>query len=633
MRVDSGCARLNRGVASVAPWRQVPEAAPAGTIGSNIVLRILAVTFVFAPAMAHGAAGQLAIFPLKQVRAGMTGTGRTVFSGSRVEEFKVEILGVLDNVGPKQSLILARLSGGPLQHAGVMQGMSGSPVYLEGKLAGAVAMAFPFAKDPIAGIRPIEDMLSLSPGAHPPGRQPAERPFAGAITPWDTDVVRVAQTGRPSIRLAGDSRLVDIATPISFGGFTQRTIEEFSGQLRALGLEPRQAISGGGGSLPASGHAPPLEPGSMISVQLISGDYTVGADGTVTCIDGNAVYAFGHRFLALGDTELPFSRAEVITLLPNLSSSFKISVPREWRGTITQDRTTAVTGQLGRQAGMAPVTIQVRRGGVTRRYRMEVVNDRYLAPFLMQMAVFSAIDATERSTGGSSLSIRSELQFDNNVAPVRMQNLYAGDTAVSQIAALSVAAPLSYALNAGFDSVKLKSASVDIESADEKKQVQIEQLWSSTATVRPGDGFDILTVLAGENGRQTTNRVRYQVPVGAPVGTLYVTAADASVTNLTEYRQMLTAQPKSPGTVIRFLNELRSNTNAYVRIWRAEPVYQVQGEDLPNPPPSLALILARAQGGLAGAAMPRNAKVAEIVIPAGDLAVTGSKTIQVEVKE
>ncbi|MCX6623602.1 MAG: hypothetical protein NTY38_21560 [Acidobacteria bacterium] len=275
---------------------------------------------------------QLAIFPLKQVRAGMMGTGRTVFSGSRVEEFKVEILGVLDNVGPKQSLILARLSGGPLQQTGVMQGMSGSPVYLEGRLAGAVAMAFPFSKEPIAGIRPIEDMLALSQGTQPAPKMPARRPAVTSITPWDTDLARAPEGERTSVRVAGDSRLVEIATPISFGGFTEHTIEAFSGQLRRLGLEPRQALSGGGKpGQPGSGRKA-LEPGSMISVQLLSGDYSVGADGTLTCIDGRTVYAFGHRFLALGDTQLPFARAEVIALLPNLSSSFKISMAREWQG-------------------------------------------------------------------------------------------------------------------------------------------------------------------------------------------------------------------------------------------------------------------------------------------------------------
>ena len=139
-----------------------------------------------------------AIFPLKDIRAGQHGIGRTVFSGTRVEEFDVEILGVLENLGPKESIILGRLKGGPLEHTGVMQGMSGSPVYIDGKLAGAVALSFPFSKDPIAGIRPIEDMLRVQP-----------------------DGPRVMARERYVSR---ESRLEEIATPVSFSGFTSATL-------------------------------------------------------------------------------------------------------------------------------------------------------------------------------------------------------------------------------------------------------------------------------------------------------------------------------------------------------------------------------------------------------------------------
>jgi hypothetical protein len=272
-----------------------------------------------------------AIFPLKDVRAGQRGIGRTVVSGSRVEEFQVEILGVLENLGPRESIILARLKGGPLENTGVMQGMSGSPVYIDGKLVGAVALSFPLSKEAIAGIRPIEDMLRVEPrpvrniaSASPP---PRRRPF-----------------------VAGETRLEEIATPVSFSGFTPGTLEHFAPQLRELGWDPRQGISGGGAPSDRLGDPRRLEPGSMISVQLLSGDMSVGADGTVTAIDGDRVYAFGHRFLAEGPTDLPFALAEVLALLPNLSSSFKISTAREWMGAITADRDTAISGLTGQQA-------------------------------------------------------------------------------------------------------------------------------------------------------------------------------------------------------------------------------------------------------------------------------------------
>ncbi|MEO8025512.1 MAG: SpoIVB peptidase S55 domain-containing protein, partial [Bryobacteraceae bacterium] len=269
------------------------------------------------------AIAQSLIMPLKEVRAGQKAIGRTVFAGGNVEDFQVEILGVLENLGPKQSLILGRLSGGPLSETGVMAGMSGSPVYIDGKLAGAVALAFPFSKQAIAGIRPIEEMLAAT--------VPQASPRAAVDSPFDTRWLD--KLPGPLAVNAGGSRMIEVATPVSFAGFTRGTLEQFTPQLEALGLSPRQGQSGGavraGGPL---GDPSKLEPGSMISVQLMSGDMTVGADGTVTRIDGTRIWAFGHRFLDAGPTEMPFARAEVITLLPSLNNSFKISAAKEWMG-------------------------------------------------------------------------------------------------------------------------------------------------------------------------------------------------------------------------------------------------------------------------------------------------------------
>ena len=212
------------------------------------------------------AAGQIAIYPLRDVRAGQHAIGKTVFQGNKIEEFQVEILGVLENVGPRQSIILARLSGGPLAETGVMQGMSGSPVYMDGRLVGAVALAFNFSKEPIAGIRPIEEMLAVGDPAGPPAKVPRAAP------------VRKVASNSDSFA----SKLIDIATPVSFSGFTAGTLDQFAPQLKKLGLEPRQGVSSGG-KLPSKLGAPAsLRPGDMIAVELLSGDMSIGAEGTVT---------------------------------------------------------------------------------------------------------------------------------------------------------------------------------------------------------------------------------------------------------------------------------------------------------------------------------------------------------------
>lgn len=552
-----------------------------------------------------------AIFPLKDVRAGQHGIGRTVFAGTRVEDFQVEILGVLDNVGPRQSIILARLSGGPLANTGVMQGMSGSPVYIDGKLVGAVALSFPQSKEAIAGIRPIEDMLRVDP-------QPAAdgtRQLAANLPP------------RRSPFVAGDQRLEEIATPVSFSGFTTATLDHFAPQLRTMGLDPRQGVSGGGAPDEKLGDPKKLEPGSMISVQLLSGDMSTGADGTVTAIDGDRLYAFGHRFMAAGPTDMPFAQAEVLALLPNLSSSFKISTAREWMGSITADRDTAIAGLTGHAASMIPVEIRVGANV----YRMRMVQDRVMTPLLTQMAVFSAIDATERSIGPETYSIRGQIDFEGG--SVHLDDVYSGDLAVAAIASGSVASTVGFALQSGFDALRVKNMTLDVSPVLKRGQSQILDL-IGPRTARPGEDLDILVVLGKENGVEMSRHVHYRVPVGAPNGTLYFTVSDATATNIVEFQAAVGTPQHSPAEVLNLLNGLRSNTKAYLRVWRSEPSFTVEGRDLPDPPASLAMILTRAQAGSTNLALARGAKLAEIeVSPGPGLVVTGTKTVQVEVKD
>ncbi|MGO4881830.1 MAG: SpoIVB peptidase S55 domain-containing protein [Bryobacteraceae bacterium] len=584
-------------------------------------------------ALAAALHAQTAFFPLKDIKPGLHGIGKTVFAGNRIDEFQVEVLGVLENIGPKQSLILARLSGGPLAETGVLQGMSGSPVYIDGKLAGAVAMAFPFAKEAITGIRPIEEMVRVTDaGSWPAPVQVARNEVSLASLYASKDLTRLLPP-RPDSTLR-DAKLIDIATPVSFAGFTRATLDYFAPQLRAAGLEPAQGVSSGGSSNPHMGDPSALKPGSMISVQLMTGDLSIGADGTVTYIDGTKIYAFGHRFLAVGSTELPFTRSEVLALLPVMSASFKISAPKETMGVILQDRNTAIAGELGRAAAMAPISITVSRGG--RRlddYRMQMVNDRFLSPLLVQMAVFNTIDATERTMGASSFRVTGEIEFQGSSAPLKVNNMYAADTGSALIASLSTAIPLAYVLQSGFDALELKKVALDIESFDAKKQLQIDSVSVARREVRAGGKVELTTMLVGENGVEVARTIVYQVPEGLTPGPLYFTVADGMTTNLTDLRQIVSAQPKSIAQLISTVNSLRANTKAYIRVWRPEPAFQLEGADLPDPPPSVAMILAGSQTAQGGITQTRNSKIAELEVGAGDSVINGSKTIQVEVKE
>lgn len=569
--------------------------------------------------IAQPAYSALSIMPLKDVRAGMHGVGKTVFSGDKVEDFQVEILGVLENTGPKENLILGRLSGGPLEHTGVMQGMSGSPVYIDGKLIGAVALAFPYAKDPIAGIRPIEEMLKVdSAPAQPPARRLSSV----------SDPIAMLPAREPAG--FGDTRMTEVGTPLSLSGFTARAVELFAPQMRKLGLEPAQGISTGGAPEDVMGNPSKLQPGSMISVELMTGDMSVGADGTVTAIDGNKVYAFGHRFLAVGPTDLPFTRSDVITLLANTNTSFKISSGRELMGIISQDRDTAIAGSLGKRADMFPLDIGVTEDTKqVQTYHMKLVNDRYLSPVLFQMALFSAIDATQRAAGVSSVVVHGSIEFENRKDKVELQNIYAGDGGEAMQTSTATAIPLAYLMQAGFDALKVKKISVQLESFDSKKELNIGQVYLSRKEVKAGDTIELMTQFEGENGVELTKSLKYRIPLGTAPGTLYFTVADGSQTGLAELKQIINETPHSPEQSISTVGRLRPSDKAYVRVWRAEPAYEVAGEELPDPPPSLALVLGTTQS----VAQNRNSKIAELVIDAGEMMVTGSRTVQVEVKE
>jgi hypothetical protein len=574
------------------------------------VCRFVVSLFLAAGFWPQFAAGQIAIYPLRDVRAGQHAIGKTVFQGNKIEEFQVDILGVLENVGPRQSIILARLSGGPLAETGVMQGMSGSPVYMDGRLVGAVALAFNFSKEPIAGIRPIEEMLAVGDSGQPSGAP------------------KVASNGDP---LA--SKLINIATPVSFSGFTAGTLDQFASQLKKLGLEPRQGVSSGG-KLPSKMGAPAsLRPGDMIAVELLSGDMSIGAEGTVTAVDGKSVYAFGHQFMSVGNTELPFARAEVLTLLPNLNSSFKISSPLEWMGAITQDRSTSIYGELGRKADTIPLSITVKDGRrAPLAYHMQMIQDRVLSPYIVQTSVYSAMDATERTLGLASYSLHGGVEFVNGAPSLKLDNTYAGDFNVPLQASSGVSSPLASILGAGFDALKIKSINLEIEASERKRFLQVDQISASPKQVHPGATVELSVTLTGENGLEVQKNVRYRVPVGAPAGVLNFTVSDGSMSNALDYQQMAGEPPKSATQLVSFLNNLRPNTNAYVRVWRTDPAFQVQGQDLPDPPPSVGLILARTQAAQ-GVWVPRGSKIDELQIQTGDVVVSGSKTAQVEVTE
>ena len=556
-------------------------------------------------------------FPLKDVRPGLRGVGRTVFEGNRIQEFQVEILGVLENLAPKQSIILARLSGGPLSETGVMQGMSGSPVYIDGKLLGAVALGFPFSKEPIAGIQPIEQMIADS------NLKSVRAGFAHALPP-------------PSGAF-GD--LAEILTPLSLTGFTPATLQAFASDFRKLGFQPLQGVSGG--TPTSQEYSGTVSPGSMISVQLLSGDMNMSADGTVTYVDGKHVYAFGHRFLDTGSTEMPFARAEIVAVVPSLNTSFKVSRARQWVGTITSDRNTAISGEIGRRAHTLPLSIDVHSAATgTHEYHFQVVNDRLLTTLITQTVLFSAIDATERNFGAASLRLQGKVEFEDGLPALNIRDMFISDNALAQQVSADAVVPLGFVLGGGFTNIHIRHIGFTLEPLETKRQLRIAQIWADHHTVQPGETIGITALFEGEDGLRMTRSATYHVPVGAPVGNLNITVSDANALNFPDFAGLSQSALHDPAQMIQAINQFRDNDSAYVRIWRQEPAFTVTGPspggELTDPPPSIMLVLADPSGSTTvnpAVTATRGSGIAEIPLPLSGHVVSGAKTIQVEVKE
>jgi hypothetical protein len=606
---------------------------------SGAKLKILGLFLALVFAVAQGARAQ-DFFPLKDVRPGLRGIGRTIFQGNHIEDFQVEILGVIQNAGPKQDIVLARLSGGPLAEAGVIQGMSGSPVYIGGKLLGAVALGFAFSKEPIAGIQPIEQMIADS-------SFPAEamtRPLAqtGARSAQaNVRLVYGAPLRLPSLPASAFplENMSQILTPLALSGFTPRTLETFAPEFRKLGFQPQQAVSSGSPS--SHNLSGGVQPGSMISVELVSGDMSIGADGTVTYVHDKRLYAFGHRFLDSGSIEMPFARSEVIAVLPTLNTSFKLSSPKEWVGTILSDRATAVAGEIGRRARTIPANIAIQSANTgAHSYRMQIVNDRLLLPFLTQTVLFSAIDATERTLGSGTIRLHSHITFEGDLPAMDLHDVFVSDSGLAVQVSSDAVVTLAFVLSAGFDSVRVKEMSFEMEPVQAKRQLYITQAWTSAHEVRPGDSVTVSALLGGENGAQLMRQATYKIPIGAAPGLLNFTISDANTLNFPEFAGMNAASAKTASNLIQLINRYRGAEAAYLRVWRSEPAFSISGPlpggEITDPPPSVMLILADpSESPTSNTAQlaTRGSGIAEIRVPVDGYVVSGAKTVQVEVKE
>src|SRR5579872_2150595 len=328
--------------------------------------------------------------PIDQIHAGMRGVAYTVFQGVKPEAMDVEVLGVLHNVnGPKGDIILVRLHGQKVEYTGVVAGMSGSPVYFDGKLAGALAFRIgEFSKEPIAGVTPIADMLEIN----ALDKSPSEE--AAAIKPEVTNAA--GKTAAPGLASAiGNSTqnfadyLKPIDAPLVFNGFSEDAIRAFAPQFAAAGIVPVM----GAGSVSNDKQPEPLVPGSAVSAILVRGDMDIAATCTVTYIDPQRLLACGHPLLQFGSVDLPMNKATVLATLPSPLNAFKIVNTTETAGTFVQDRHTGILGVFNKQPDMIPVTLTIHggSGAPPKEFHYEVLNNPRLSPIAVMATVFNAL--------------------------------------------------------------------------------------------------------------------------------------------------------------------------------------------------------------------------------------------------
>jgi SpoIVB peptidase S55 len=585
---------------------------------------------------------------IADIKPGMIGIGRTVFDGTHVEEFKVNIIGVLENViGTHRNLILAKLEGGPLANTGVIAGMSGSPVYIDGKLIGAVSYSLgSFPKEPIAGITPIAEMTDSAAvtdirpaGAKvrlefPLTRDGLTAAFRKALN-WNrpfADRPSDAQfTGVSALGLSGDqlgTLMRPIATPLAMSGFDPDVADLLGSAFRDQGFIPSGGAAGGAriGEMAYSG---PLKPGDAVGVMLVGGDLQLGATGTVTHIDGDQVYAFGHPMYNLGPTEFPMTRAYVYTVLPSLFSSMKLSSVGEVIGTVVQDRATAIGGRLGPGPRMIPVelTLESKRAP-SRTFQFNVVNDQLLGPLMAYASVLNTLNSYERQYGATTFQIRGSARVKQHEA-IEFNNLISGDQAAMNAAAYLIA-PITYLLGNEYEKVDLEGVDVTIGTTEEPKTATLERVWLDDPRPRAGKSVALKVLFRTYRGDDIVRTLPIDIPANA-TGSLSVLVSDGARLGQAEQREARTAQPRSVDLVIKSLNKARRNNTLYVKLLGSNAGAVVNGETLSSLPPSVLGVLEADRNG--GTFNPlHNATLGEWQLPI-EHAVSGTRTVTITLSQ
>ncbi len=536
-----------------------------------------------------------------EIIPGMKGYGRTVFSGKQIESFDVEILGVLKNWEARNDMILIKMTGGPLEKTGIIAGMSGSPVYIDDKLIGAVSHGWSYSKDAIAGVTPIRammDVLEIDSRNRKSILARRDNTWSASLNTQDPNVVaKLKSSGllhKDELSVKTNSQqpfvldLVPIQTPLIVSGFDYRSLNRINPLLGKIGRFSLHSSSGGS-SLPADLHD--FMPGSSVAVEIIRGDLSASAIGTVTYRDGDDILAFGHPIIQIGNTDLPMATAEVHTVLASQDTSTKMASPGKIIGRITQDRRSAIAGKIGEYSEMIPCQAEI-QGSLNVTYNFEVVHDRLLTPILVQMAVQNVLLATEKTVGEKSITLKLDIDIADREEPLRIENEYF-DSGPSWFPIYNIIEPITILLNNEFLTAKIESIKLVASISEQNNIAFIDNIMVSKKWVSPGEEVLINIRLRPYTQDYTSIPVKIKIPDDVvPGSNIQVIVCDAMNSKMLE---MASApgrfSPSSFEQLVHHLEDGERNNNIIVKIRLNKKGLTYMGEDFPSLPNSVLSIM------------------------------------------
>ncbi len=578
-------------------------------------------------------AGKVEIMPLDDVKPGMTGTAWTVFQGTEPEPVPIEIIGRWkDQLGPKQDVILARM-GGKAAQTFVAGGMSGSPVYIDGKLVGAVSLRVgQFTTDAICGITPIEQMLDIN--ALDDSRPAAARAPGKLAMSQGASAELASQGPRPV--------LVPIESPLGLAGFTDDAVRQFAPVFQQLGIAAVQ--SGGAGAAiynnkPAAGWEHALNPGEMVAGVLVDGDMGLAGLGTVTYNDGKRVLAFGHSFFNLGPVDMPMSRSEVLMTLASPLQPNKIANATGIVGALRQDRHSGILGELGAESAMIPVSVKVRSLGEKdavrreRDFRFNVfVNDKW-TPTLMTLTLYNSLSELNEMTDETTYRLNGtvEMKGESSISLATMQA--SGNAQIPAPMALATwwGDRFSRLYLNNVNTPDLKRVSVTVDLLPERRVAAIENAWLPDPEVRPGDDVPVKVSLRPFRGEAIVREFNVHIPAGLAKGDHRIVLGDAETSN--RMRNAAAAMDRfiDLPEAVSLLNQERSNNRLYVSVVESSPTAYFDDKTLPSLPASVLNVMQTGRASNRPMVTSSETAAEEVSLPF-DYVVTGSYSLRIHVK-